>query len=40
MHSTIRKRGNASGVVVPRYMLAEAGIAAGDAIASRWRVIV
>jgi antitoxin MazE len=32
MRSAIRKRGNASGVIIPKSMLAEIAIAAGDAV--------
>jgi antitoxin MazE len=32
MRSAIRKLGNSSGVIVPKSMLAELGIAAGDAV--------
>ena len=32
MRSAIRKRGNASGVIIPKSMLAEIGIAAGDTV--------
>ena len=32
MRSAIRKRGNASGVIIPKSMLAEIGIAAGEAV--------
>ena len=32
MRSAIRKRGNASGVIIPKSMLAEIAITAGDAV--------
>ena len=32
MRSVVRKRGNASGVIIPKSMLAEIGIAAGEAV--------
>ena len=32
MRSSIRKLGNSSGVIIPKSMLAEIGIAAGDAV--------
>jgi antitoxin MazE len=32
MRSAIRKRGNASGVIIPKSMLAEIGVAPGDAV--------
>jgi antitoxin MazE len=32
MRSAIRKLGNSSGVIIPKSMLAEVGLAAGDAV--------
>jgi antitoxin MazE len=32
MRATIRKLGNSSGLIIPKFMLAEIGVAAGDTV--------